>query len=381
MTEPSLPVLGERYALGEMIGRGGSADVFRAVDRVLGREVAVKVLREGEPDASDRDRFVREARTLAGLNHPHLVTVLDAGTDGERPFLVMELVPGATLADEVQSGPVEPARVAQVGAQVADALVYVHAAGVVHRDVKPGNVLVRPDGRAWLNDFGIARLVEDSSSHTRSGTAIGSPAYFSPEQVGGGAVSTASDVYSLGLVLLEALTGRRAFTGTVTEAAVARLYRDPDVPESVTEEWARLVRALTAREAAHRPDAIAAAERLRALAGGLPFVEPAGIRPGAPTSTLPPTTETLTGLPADGVTTGDLPVTDGTPVPPPTRTRRRPWLAALAMLAAVGVGGLAATLLDGGGAGDEVQAVPDDVPARVVDDLQDLHDAVEGASQ
>jgi tRNA A-37 threonylcarbamoyl transferase component Bud32 len=245
-----------RYTLDEVVGRGGMADVYRATDRVLDRVVAVKLLRDVPDDENARSRFHAEARTLAGLSHPGLVTVLDAGIDVDPPYLVLEYVDGQSLAEALDrlSG-MPPAQVADIGAQVADALHYAHAAGIVHRDVKPGNILLGPNGRVWLTDFGIARLLGDVARHTKTGLTIGTAAYLAPEQVRGEAVTPAADVYSLGLVLLEALTGQRVYQGSPTEAALARLHGSPAMPPTVTEEWQSMLGALLTLDPADRPTA------------------------------------------------------------------------------------------------------------------------------
>ena len=207
-------VVAGRYALGEVIGRGGMAEVYRAWDQVLERPVAVKMLHLATSDAAARARFARETSTLAKLNHPGLVTVLDAGTVEDRPFLVMELVDGAALSTWVRGAALDPRYVAAAGAQVADALRYVHGEGIVHRDVTPANILLARDGRVLLADFGIARLAADTAHLTAQGLMVGTVGYLSPEQVTGGDVGPAADIYALGLTLLEALTGVQAYPGS-----------------------------------------------------------------------------------------------------------------------------------------------------------------------
>lgn len=263
-------VLAGRYALDEVIGRGGMADVYRATDQVLEREVAVKVLRADTADESDPDRrrFREEAQMVAALDHPGLVTVLDAGVDAGVPYLVMDLVEGTSLATFCRGRQVAPHRVAYVGAELASVLAYVHEGGIVHRDVKPSNILVGSDGVVRLADFGIARVVTDPHNHTGTGQTIGTAAYLAPEQVRGEPVTAASDIYSLGLVLLEALTGTRAYTGGPMEAALARLDEAPLIPTSLPTGWPALLSRMTAFEPADRPTAQEIVPVLRALEAG-----------------------------------------------------------------------------------------------------------------
>ena len=244
-----------RYRIEGRLGRGGMADVHTAHDTLLDRRVAIKLLREAPDSGTARARFVSEARILAGTSDPGLVTVLDAGISGDRPYLVMELLPGGTVADLVDRGSQPLDRVAEIGAQVASALVPVHAAGIVHRDIKPSNLLFDGQGRVRLADFGIARLVGDTARVTATGTTIGTATYLAPEQASGGEVGTAADVYALGLVLLELVTGAPAFGGTPTEAALARLTHDPAVPDELPDPLGTLLSAMTSREPGARPTA------------------------------------------------------------------------------------------------------------------------------
>jgi hypothetical protein len=243
-------VLDSRYRIEVLIDRGGMANVYRARDLRLEREVAVKVLREVE----HHRRFATEARTLARLQHPNLVRLLDAGTDNGDAFLVLELLGGATLRELLDNGPLRPARVARIGSETAAALDYIHRRGIVHRDVKPSNLMLDEHGTVRLADFGIARLL-GGSAITTTQQPIGTMAYIAPEQLEGRGVGPPADIYSLGLVLIECLTGRRVFDGAPAVAAAARLSRDPDIPGGLPAPWPATLRAMTVRDPAARPTA------------------------------------------------------------------------------------------------------------------------------
>ena len=266
-------VLLDRYELDEPLGRGGMATVYRAFDRQLGRHVAVKLFAPGT--ATDDARRRGEATLLARLNHPSLVALHDAhlaAPDDSTPsFLVMELVDGPDLRTRLEEGRLPAEWVASLAVDIAEALVAVHAVDMVHRDLKPANILLSPSpipGRppsAKLTDFGIAHLV-GAERLTTVGTVIGTAAYLSPEQAAGGDPDASSDVYALGLVLLEALTGRRTYPGSPVESVVARASRDPRIPSSLPAEWQQLLAGMTARDPAERPTSMEVAVRAREAA-------------------------------------------------------------------------------------------------------------------
>ncbi len=259
-------LLGGRYRLGQVLGRGGAATVYEAFDVALGRPVAVKCFRLGS-SRSSLHRFGVEARLLANMSHPGLVTVHDVSLEGEQPYLVMRLVTGATLREVLDEGPLAPKAVAGLGARLADVFAYVHTCDVVHRDLKPSNVLIDESGAPYLTDFGLARAL--SAAHvTPSGELVGTAAYLAPEQVADAGAGPPADVYSLGLVLLESLTGEAEYQGTTAEVAVARLSRRPRVPHSLGPGWRSVLTAMTERDPADRPTAARCAELLAAIAEG-----------------------------------------------------------------------------------------------------------------
>jgi hypothetical protein len=202
-----------RYELRGLLGQGGFATVYRAYDPLLAREVALKALLPHlAADAGVRARFLAEARALAGLRHSNVVTVFDVGEAAGQPFFAMELVAGETLAARLEGGPPPHAATLAWLAEIASALDYLHAAGLVHRDVKPANVVIETSGRAVLMDLGIARSI-DSTSHTLTGASLGTPAYMSPEQVRGETAGPPADIYALGVVAFQLLTGQPPVRG------------------------------------------------------------------------------------------------------------------------------------------------------------------------
>ncbi len=242
-------VLDGRYLVGERIARGGMASVFKATDQRLGREVAVKVMHHGlGDDATFTQRFEREAQAAAQLNHRHVVSVFDQGTDGEITYLVMEYVPGRTLRDVMRDEtPMKPARALELLAPVLVALSAAHAASLIHRDIKPENVLITPDGEVKVADFGLARAVSAATTAT-GGTLIGTVSYLSPEIVLNEGADARSDVYACGAMLYEMLTGEKPHSGeSPIQVAYKHVHEDVGAPSKVQPGLPRFVDALVAR--------------------------------------------------------------------------------------------------------------------------------------
>jgi serine/threonine protein kinase len=227
---------GDRYSVFERVGAGGMAEVYRARDELLGRDVAIKVLSERfARDSSFVERFRREAQSAANLNHPQIVSLYDYGSDGNAYFIVMEFIDGTSLAEIIhREAPLLPERAAEIALDVAKALDRAHSAGIVHRDIKPGNILITKDGHTKVTDFGIARAAhgDKEQTMTQTGMVIGTAAYLSPEQAQGQPVDGRSDLYSLGVVLYEMLAGHAPFAGDTPLAIAYKHVREIAAPPS-----------------------------------------------------------------------------------------------------------------------------------------------------
>ncbi|MEO8281791.1 MAG: serine/threonine-protein kinase [Pseudarthrobacter sp.] len=271
-TNGSLPegvLVGGRFHLKEQLGRGSMARVFRAADLAGGRDVAVKIAVDDSP--KHRGRIANEAAVLASLDHPSVVTFFEEGTmpgQGElsgRPYIVEELALGRSLAEAVRGPLRSPLEIAALAVGLFDGLSHLHGRGLVHRDIKPANLMLSGLRRSPVRivDFGITAA---AGAAPEPGMSSGTVHYMSPEQASGGAVRPSWDVYALGLVLLELLTGARAYTGTAVESLVARTLRSPVVPAALGPGWVALLRAVTAMDSAARPSAAEAAVMARRLA-------------------------------------------------------------------------------------------------------------------
>jgi eukaryotic-like serine/threonine-protein kinase len=395
-------VLSDRYVLHERVGIGGAGEVWRGHDRVLQRQVAVKLLNpEIVDDADATARFRAEATAAAKLTHPHAVMVFDIGRDGDQDYLVMELVEGTTLEQVLAGGPLPPGVVAALGSQLGRALGAAHARGLVHRDVKPGNVLITREGVAKLTDFGIARALGEATTRiTRPGDVMGTARYLAPEQLDDREVDARADVYALGLLLHQAVTGHPPFgEGTAVEVAMRRLSAPlpraselrADVPPALDDALERATQRDTERRFADGSELAAVLSQLAApLAARLLAARVAG-RPdpevGAAPAAAAPTAASGAGDPASTAAAGpdatrplggvsDAPTLTGPAVPQdtpdPAGSRRsassgrgpRRW----PLWAAAGTAVLVLGAAIIGGPGDlDAPASPDAEPIAVVD--------------
>ena len=327
-------VIDDRYVVGSLLGSGGMAEVYRAYDRSSTSSVAIKVFSgPGLPD--DELRLQREATMLASLECPGLIPVYASGMLSNRPYFVMREITGGTLRQRMRE-PLPPRFVARIGGQIAAVLDHVHGLGVVHRDIKPSNILLDDaEKQAYLADFGLA-LIAEVTRVTTSGVLVGTAGYLSPEQVKGATVGPAADVYSLGLVLLECLTGRSEYPGGDAEAALARLARSPRIPVDLPLAWVSLLSAMTDMDPKRRPTAAQCARSLSAAheaSRGLPALLPdAPVAPEAPAEVPRPRRGkrlAITGAAAAAVAAvavavanlgggGEAPAADERPLPGPS---------------------------------------------------------------
>lgn len=303
---PTTDLLAGRYRLQQALGHGGMSDVYRATDETGGPPVAVKLVRSTDPELARR--LTQEADAVARLDHPGLVRVLGSGVHEGRPYLLMELVEGPSLAERLRKGPLPPDRAAALGVALAEALAYVHSQGIVHRDVKPANVLLGPGPRARLADFGIAQLV-DASSLTMTGTTLGTAAYMAPEQIEHHRVGAAADVWSLAAILFECMTGRRGFEGGPAEVMARRLSGEGPPLDALPAPWAMLLASMLAHDPERRPDAAEVAELLGSPVYGRPWTPPEipttpvpaaldGAAAGAAATMAGRSSSTMVGVPA-----------------------------------------------------------------------------------
>ena len=348
--------LNRRYVIERPLGRGGMAQVFEATDSVLGRPVAVKILSERfAHDQTFVGRFRREAMAAAGLNHPGIVSVYDTGSDDSVHFIVMERIEGRTLADVLgEVGRLAAPRACEIAAAAADALAFAHEHGVVHRDVKPGNIMIADEGTVKVMDFGIARAVTADTA-TQTATVLGTAAYLSPEQARGERVDHRSDIYSLGVVLYEMLTGDPPFAG---DSAVAVAYKhvseDPTPPGRVTPDVPGSVEAAVMRALAKDPDLRhPSAADMAADLRRPPEDDRAPIAPPAPSPDF--TTGSTEVIPA-------RPTTE--PFGPSRSARRWAWtLAAVALALGLAAGIVVWALMSRGEPASEAGAAPVGRPA------------------
>ncbi|MEV7802481.1 serine/threonine-protein kinase [Microbispora sp. NPDC088329] len=341
-------VVAGRYRLIEPLGRGGMGTVWRAVDQVLEREVAVKeLLASAELTGPEREVFTirtfREARAAGRLSHPSVAAVYDAFEENGYPWIVLELIPSRTLGSVIrEEGPLPPRRVAEIGSQVLAALRVAHANGVLHRDVKPDNVLLADDGRVVLTDFGIAAM-EDDSPVTRTGMLIGTPAFIAPERAAGRQAQRASDLWSLGVTLFMAVEGRSPFHRGHALATLAAVMYEEAGPMHHAGPLAPVIEGLLIKDPALRMTADYAAQHLHAVASGQ-VTGPVVPRPRQPPrlARLMPMFDTTAPTPAPTPLPGVTPTPAPVPAAVPAGGHRRPWALAAGSGALVLFVGLAA---------------------------------------
>lgn len=362
--------LSDRYRLRRRLASGGMGEVWLADDLVLGREVAVKVLAVGScAEASAVERFDREARTMAALQHPNIVTVFDSGTRSGSAFIVMELLAGPTLAQLLaERGPLPEPEAVRLGAEIAAGLSAAHLAGVIHRDIKPSNLMFSASGTLKILDFGIARLSQNTSAGlTATDAVIGSAPYLSPEQAAGAPVDERSDLYALGCVLVALVTGRPPFIADHPMAVLhQQIHTDPPALRQLQPEVSPALEALVARLLSKRPDdrpasageveaqlaAIAAAGLDSGSGATATLLLPTGAPPAA-TTLSPAATRAYPTVPG----AGDPPAPVPSPIQPTTPRPRRGWLIAAGLVAVAVLTAVALTTLPDRG-GDVASATP-----------------------
>lgn len=361
---------GGRYELDSRIAIGGMGEVWEATDHVIGRTVAIKILKdEYMGDPGFLERFRAEARHAALVNHEGIASVFDYGEENGSAFLVMELVPGEALSTILErEGSLSTDKTLDIVAQTASALQAAHAAGLVHRDIKPGNLLITPDGRVKITDFGIARIA-DQVPLTATGQVMGTVQYLSPEQASGHAASPATDTYSLGIVAYESLAGKRPFTGESQVAIAMAQINDvpPPLPATVAEPVQNFVMSMIAKKPEDRPATASAVARAatalrRGDVAGAAAIVPA-IAGSAPVDEV---TQLLTGGLGSTEATRLLPTTAAVDAPVATtdekkKRKRSPWtwpLVALIALLLIVLAGTVFTLLNNNGEPDPTPSSP-----------------------